>query len=174
MPIGTDARARSTSTTSWAPITWRSRSSTRVAVSRLSWRRSGQRSSTRRAWASPSFGPSWTSSTWAQAPTGVEAASASRSTSPDRRGQQTGPASSPGSVGRRGDLPECLVARLEDREHAVEQGDLEDLADIPVAADEQEASSGRAQSLHAAEQDAERRRIDERRLLEIDHDYLRT
>src|SRR5918992_1625656 len=62
------------------------------------------------------------------------------------------------------------VARLVDREHAVEAGDLEDLRDVAVAADEGQLPVVRAEPLHAADQDAERRRVDEGRVRQVDDD----
>ena len=56
------------------------------------------------------------------------------------------------------------LARRVDREDAVEPGDLEDLRDVAVAADERELAVVRAQPLDAADEHAERRRVDERRV----------
>src|SRR5215207_8608266 len=61
-----------------------------------------------------------------------------------------------------------LVACPVDREHAVEPGDLEDLRDVPVGADERELPFVRAEPLHTADQHAERRRVDEGRVREVD------
>src|SRR6516225_12442449 len=58
------------------------------------------------------------------------------------------------------------------REDAVEAGDLEDLGDVPVAADERELAVVRAEPLDAADEHSERRRVDERRVGEIDDDFL--
>jgi hypothetical protein len=60
-----------------------------------------------------------------------------------------------------------------DREDAVEPGDLEDLRDVSVAADEREPAVLDSQALDAADEDAERGRVDERRLREVDDDVLR-
>src|SRR6185503_2046575 len=57
-----------------------------------------------------------------------------------------------------------LVARRIDREHPVEPGDLEDLRDVPIRADERELPLVGAEALHAADEHAERRRVDERRV----------
>ena len=65
-----------------------------------------------------------------------------------------------------------LVARRVDREDAVEAGDLEDLRDVPVAADERQLAVVRAQALDPADEDAERRRVDERRRREVDDHVL--
>src|SRR6185437_2390314 len=65
-----------------------------------------------------------------------------------------------------------LVAGRVDREDAVETGDLEDLRDVPVAADKRELAVVRAEPLHAADEDAERRGVDERRVAEVDDDLL--
>src|SRR3954463_4181661 len=67
-----------------------------------------------------------------------------------------------------------LVARLVDREDAVEPRDLEDLGDVLVGADERERATGRPQALHAADEHAKRRRVDEGRLREVDHELLLT
>src|SRR5579884_154430 len=67
-------------------------------------------------------------------------------------------------------LRDRLVARAVDREHAVEPRDLEDLRDVAVAADERELAVVRAQPLDAADEHAERRRVDERRVGEVDDD----
>src|ERR1044071_5525075 len=48
---------------------------------------------------------------------------------------------------------------------------LEDLGDVPVVADKRELTVVRAQALHAADEDAERRRVDERRAAEVDDDF---
>src|SRR5581483_10698445 len=58
------------------------------------------------------------------------------------------------------------------REDLVEAGDLEDLCDVAVAADERELAVVRPQALHAADEDAERRRVDERRAAEVDDHLL--
>src|SRR2546421_4783667 len=65
-----------------------------------------------------------------------------------------------------------LAACRVDREDAVESGDLEDLGDVAVAADERELAVVRAQSLDAADEHAERRRVDEGRVREVDYDVL--
>ena len=69
-------------------------------------------------------------------------------------------------------LGECLVAGRIDREDAVEPGDLEDLRDVPVAADEREPAFLGAEPLDAADEHAERCRVDERRVGEVDDDLL--
>src|SRR5262249_15384567 len=66
-----------------------------------------------------------------------------------------------------------LVARRMDREDAVEARDLEDLRDVAVAANEGELAVVRPQALDAADEHAERRRVDERRVREVDDDVLR-
>src|SRR5919202_211791 len=65
-----------------------------------------------------------------------------------------------------------LVARRVDAEHAVEPGDLEDLRDVAVAADERQLTIVRPEALDAADEDAERRRVDERRVGEVDNHVL--
>src|SRR5919199_4059209 len=65
-----------------------------------------------------------------------------------------------------------LVARRVDAEHAVEPGDLEDLRDVAVAADERQLTIVRPEALDAADEDAERRRVDERRVGEVDDHVL--
>src|SRR5215510_3673312 len=69
-------------------------------------------------------------------------------------------------------LRERLVASWVNGEDAVEARDLEDLRDVPVAADERELTVVRPQALHAADEDAERRRVDEGRVAEVDDDLL--
>src|SRR6202008_4136954 len=66
-----------------------------------------------------------------------------------------------------------LLARRVDREDAVEAGDLEDLRDVAVAADERKLPLVRSQPLDPADQDAERRRVDEGRVREVDDYVLR-
>src|SRR5439155_24321697 len=58
-----------------------------------------------------------------------------------------------------------------DGEDPVEAGDLEDLGDVAVTADEQQLAAVRPQPLDAADQHAEGRRVDERGLREVD-DHL--
>src|SRR5438477_1880696 len=70
------------------------------------------------------------------------------------------------------ELGDGLVAGGIDREDAVEARDLKDLGDVAVTADERELSVVRAQSLDAADEHTERRRIDERRVAEVDDDLL--
>src|SRR5436309_1441794 len=65
-----------------------------------------------------------------------------------------------------------LLAAAVDREHPVETGDLEDLGDVPVAADEGQLAVVRAQALHAADEHAERCGIDEGRIGEVHDDVL--
>src|SRR5207248_9639813 len=78
-----------------------------------------------------------------------------------------------GRAGARGsELRDRLVARRIDREDAVEPRDLEDLRDVPVAADERELAVVRAEALDAADEDAEGRRVDEGRSAEVDDDLL--
>src|SRR5919108_3721886 len=67
---------------------------------------------------------------------------------------------------------ESLVARLVHVEDLVQTGDLEDLRDVAVAADEREPPPVRPQALHAADEHAEGRRVDEGRVGEIDYDLL--
>src|SRR3954469_3631646 len=57
------------------------------------------------------------------------------------------------------ELGDGLVAGGVDREDAVEAGDLEDLGDVAVTADERELTLVRAQALDAADEHAEGRRI---------------
>src|SRR5207248_8498316 len=73
---------------------------------------------------------------------------------------------------RRSQLRDRFVARRIDREDPIETRDLEDLRDVPVAADERELAVVRAEPLDAAHEDAERRRIDEGRVAEVDDDLL--
>src|SRR5207253_5429857 len=72
----------------------------------------------------------------------------------------------------RGDAPERLLARAVDREHPVQAGDLEDLRDVLVRADERQRAARRPQSFDAADQDSERRRVVEGRLREADNQVL--
>src|SRR5947209_5461328 len=58
------------------------------------------------------------------------------------------------------------------REDTIEARDLEDLADVLVGADDRQRAAGRAQALHAADQDPERGRVDESGLREVDDDLL--
>src|SRR5512133_259609 len=69
-------------------------------------------------------------------------------------------------------LRQSLVASGIDREDTVEPGDLEDLRDVPVAADEREPAVLVTEPLDAADEDAEGRRIDERRVREVDDDLF--
>src|SRR5688572_4797130 len=59
-----------------------------------------------------------------------------------------------------------------DREDPVESGNLEDLRDVLVRAHERQRAPRRTQALHASHQDAERRRVDEGGLGEVDDDLL--
>src|SRR5207253_8647648 len=61
-----------------------------------------------------------------------------------------------------------------DREDTVEAGDFEDLRDVPIATDDRELAIVRAEPLHAAHEDPEGRRVDERRVREVDDDLLAT
>src|SRR3954447_10852865 len=70
------------------------------------------------------------------------------------------------------ELGDGLVAGWVDREDAVEACDLEDLGDVAVTAHERELSFVRAQTLDAADEHAECRRVDERGVAEIDDDLL--
>src|SRR5262245_60756892 len=54
-----------------------------------------------------------------------------------------------------------LGAGCVDREDLVESRDLEDLRDVPVAADERDLAAVRAEPLDAPDQHAEGRRVDE-------------
>src|SRR5437763_5195255 len=63
-----------------------------------------------------------------------------------------------------------FVARGIDREDAVEAGDLEDLGDVPIAADERQLAVIRAETLDAPDQHAERCRVDEGRVAEVNDD----
>jgi hypothetical protein len=62
------------------------------------------------------------------------------------------------------------ASRLVNRNHAIEPGDLEDPAQIGVGQDEHELCAVRPEPAQAAHEDAEGRRVDERRLGEIDDD----
>src|SRR5436190_6727619 len=73
---------------------------------------------------------------------------------------------------RRLELGDGLVAGWVNREDAVEAGDLEDLGDVAVTADERELSLVRAQPLDAPDEHAEGRGVDERRVAEVDDDLL--
>src|SRR5256714_14627565 len=77
-----------------------------------------------------------------------------------------------GSGAAGGGSGQRLVARLVDREDPVEAGDLEDLGDVLVGADERQRPTGRAQPLDAANQHAERGRVDEGRLGNVDDESL--
>src|SRR5256885_15158208 len=70
------------------------------------------------------------------------------------------------------ELGDSLVAGRIDREDTVEAGDLEDLGDVAIAADQRELSIVRAQSLDASDQHAEGGRVDERRVAEVDDHLL--
>src|SRR4051812_48700241 len=61
-----------------------------------------------------------------------------------------------------------------DREDAVEAGDLEDLRDVAVAADERKLTLVRAEALYATDEHAERGRVDEGRVAEVDDDVATT
>src|SRR3954453_3446103 len=74
--------------------------------------------------------------------------------------------------GCRAGVLQRLVARLVDREDAVEPRDLEDLGDVLVGADERQRPAGGAQSLDPADQHAERGGVDEGRLREVDDELL--
>ena len=64
------------------------------------------------------------------------------------------------------------VASRVDGEDAVEPGDLEDLRDVAVAAHERQLAVGRPQPLDPPDQHAERRRVDERGVREVDDHLL--
>src|SRR6266540_3771631 len=70
------------------------------------------------------------------------------------------------------ELGDGLVAGGIDGEDAVEAGDLEDLGDVAVAADERQLTVVRAQPLDTADEHTESRRVDERRVAEVDDDLL--
>src|SRR5207248_8246941 len=53
------------------------------------------------------------------------------------------------------DLRDRVLARRVDREDAIEAGDLEDLRDVPVVADQGGLPGVRTEPLHAADEDAE-------------------
>src|SRR2546430_7856849 len=72
----------------------------------------------------------------------------------------------------RAELRHCVVAGRVDREDAVEPGDLEDLRDVAIAADERELPVVRAEPLDAADEHAERGRVDEGGVAEVDDDLL--
>src|SRR5919106_6618013 len=59
-----------------------------------------------------------------------------------------------------------------DRENAVQARDLEDLRDVLVGAHEGQRAARGTQALDASHQHSERRRVDEGRLREVDHDLL--
>src|SRR6266545_1051205 len=69
-------------------------------------------------------------------------------------------------------LGDGLVAGRVDREHAVEPGDLEDLRDVPIAADERKLPLVRAQALDPTYKHAEGGRVDEGRVAEVDDHLL--
>src|SRR5688500_50151 len=75
-------------------------------------------------------------------------------------------------LGSLADARDRFIARLVDVEDLVQPRDLEDLRNVSVAADEGEPASIRAEPLDAPDEDAERRRIDEGRLREVDDDFL--
>jgi hypothetical protein len=58
------------------------------------------------------------------------------------------------------------------REDLVQAGDLEDLGDVAVVADERELSAARPQTLEAAHEHAEGRGVDEGGVAEVDDDLL--
>src|SRR5215212_1944437 len=64
-------------------------------------------------------------------------------------------------------------ARLVDGEDLVQAGDLEDLRDVPVAADERKPAPVRAEALDSAHQHAECGRVDEGGVGEVHDDFLR-
>src|SRR5438128_2502186 len=72
----------------------------------------------------------------------------------------------------RGDAAERLLARGVDREDPIEARDLEDLRDVLVGRDECEMAAAGAQPLDGADQDAERRGADDRRLREVYDELL--
>src|SRR5436309_14405097 len=86
------------------------------------------------------------------------------------------PASLAGTLGRRlvgrFHVGDGLDAGRVDREHAVEPGDLEDLRDVPVAADERELPLVRTQPFDATDEHAEGGRVDEGRVAEVDDHLL--
>src|SRR4051794_5150861 len=67
---------------------------------------------------------------------------------------------------------ERLFARLVDREDAIQSGDLEDLRDVLIRADECERAAGGTQALDAADEHTERGRVDEGRLRQVDDKML--
>src|SRR5205085_12163116 len=77
-----------------------------------------------------------------------------------------------GRLARGSDLRERLVTRRVDREDAVEAGDLEDLGDVPAVADERELAVVRPEPLDAADEDSQGRRVDERRVGEVDDHFF--
>src|SRR4029077_11797618 len=60
-----------------------------------------------------------------------------------------------------------------DLEYAVEQGDLEDLADVRVVTRDHEFAAGRTQTLDRAHQHTQRRRVDEGRVRQVNEDAAR-
>ena len=71
------------------------------------------------------------------------------------------------------EMTDRLLGRRIDLEDPVEQGDLEDLADVRVVAGDRELAAGGPQALDRAHQHAERRRIDEGRMREVDEHAAR-
>ena len=63
-----------------------------------------------------------------------------------------------------------LLARGDDREDLIEAGDLEGLGDVLVDVDDRQRAVARAQPLDRADQHAERRRVQERRVGQVDDD----
>ena len=61
-----------------------------------------------------------------------------------------------------------------DVEGSVEAGDLEDLRDPLLGADERQVAVEAAEPLHATDQHAEAGRVEELHLVEVDHDLLGT
>jgi len=78
----------------------------------------------------------------------------------------TRPLGAAGAVERR----QSSGAALDDREDLVEAGDLERLLDVRVGVDDRELAVAGAQPLDGADQHAERRRVEEGRLAEVDDD----
>src|SRR5204863_168683 len=102
--------------------------------------------------------------------TRAAATSTRRPGSARRTGVTTSLRGRPGARGSQ--LRHRFVARRVDREDPVEAGDLEDLGDVAVAADERELPAVRAEPLHAADEHAEGRGVDEGGAAEVDDDLL--
>ena len=92
---------------------------------------------------------------------------------PERRPEREAAAALQATGAGGAELLDRLVARRVDGEHPVETGDLEDLRDVAVAAHERQLAVARPQPLDPADEYAERRRVDEGRVGEVDDHLLR-